>query len=116
MAKPFILGRDINGYADYSLTVSDINAIVNMPATTEKSFTLPDYPTKWKVIFRYSPGASIIVNTVEAATAPSTTVVSGNNTLNPAAYFDLNGGTTISLITEDGNTPTVCISCYAQGI
>lgn len=106
------LGTDVNGRVTYLPNVAENNQIINLPQNTEKNFTLPEYPELWNVIFTYEDGSSVIVNLSGTATAPTTSFANGANVLNPSGYSNVSGGTTISVITADANTPTFCARYY----
>lgn len=108
MSTKFNMTRDVNGYNGFGIIPTyDIQAGV-LVATIAQSVTVPDNYANWIAIFSYSPGSNVWVSFSTTAAAPSGAFAASASSLNPSARA-VSGGSTISLITNDVDSPEVSI-------
>ena len=108
MSTLLSLTRDINGYNAFGVMPTyDIQG-TSLTATVAQQFTVPDNYNNWLAIFSYTPGANIWVSFTTTAAVAGGSFASMTSSLNPSAR-QVRGGTVISVITSDINTPFVCV-------
>lgn len=111
MATKFSMGRDINGYNSFSLAFSDTNYNMVLAAGVAQSVTIPSDEDHYRVIFSFTPGASVWVANNSTAAAPSGASALSASQLNPVAR-DVKKGDVLSLITTD-TSAAVGVQIYA---
>ena len=100
--------RDINGYNGFGIMPTyDIQSGI-MAAGVAQSVTVPDNYPNWIAIFSYSPGSNIWVSFTTTALVPTGAFSSTASSLNPSARA-VSAGQTISLITNDADSPEISI-------
>lgn len=107
-----ILGRDITGAVNYSLSPSENKKSATLEINNEETFTVPSTAPFWDVFFSIQPGSSIWVAYGATAEVPAgATFADTTSELNPTIRR-LAAGTVVSCITGDV-TAHIGISMYA---
>lgn len=110
-ATKFLMTRDIAGYNGFGLPFTlDARSAV-LAAGVAQSVAVPDNYPNWIVVFAYTPGASVWVDTFTTAVAPTGAFAATTSELNPAARFVKNTDT-LSFITSDVTSPMVSVLFY----
>lgn len=112
MTTLMAMGRDMNGYVDYSLEHGDYNIQVKLAALSPFSFTIPSNFKKWRVIFTVDPGASIWVAKNQTA-LPPTSSPSLNGSIQDPNIRIYNAGDVISVVTTSVVSPGFGAQLYA---
>ena len=108
MSTKFNMTRDINGFNGFGIPFSLDGETMVLAAGVAQSVTVPDNYPFWIAIFGYTPGATVWVDGITTAVAPTGAHSASTSRLNPAARF-VKAGQTISFITEDATTPMACV-------
>lgn len=108
MSTKFNLTRDINGYNGFGLPFAQDGFSGQLATSVAQSVVVPDNYPNWIAIFSYTPGASVWVDGITTAVAPSGAFAATTAELNPTARF-VKAGQTISMITNDITSPEVGI-------
>ncbi len=111
MSTKFNMTRDIAGYNGFGLIPSDDDFGCSLAMGAAQSITVPSKYDYYIAIFSYTPGSNIWVNFSTTATVPSATMSAITSELNPAGRL-VRGGTSISVITNDTNTPFINVLFY----
>lgn len=110
-ATKFNMTRDINGYNGFGLPFALNGASAVLAVGTAQTLAVPDTYPNWIVIFSYTPGASVWVDTFTTAVAPTGAFALTTSELNPAARF-VKSTDTLSFITADVTNPMVSVLFY----
>lgn len=108
MATLFSMTRDINGFNGFGIPFAQDAYSAVLAASVEQHITVPSTYPNWIAIFSYTPGASVWVDGIGTAVAPTGAFAATTSELNPAARF-VKAGTTLSFITEDATDPMVSV-------
>lgn len=108
MSTKFSMTRDINGYNGFGIPFAEDAQSALMAVGVEQHITVPENYPYWIAIFSYTPGASIWVDGLDTAVAPTGAFSATTSELNPAARF-VKAGQTLSFITSDTTTPMVSV-------
>lgn len=104
-------GRDEQGYNAYAPLDASIKYSATLADGTASSITVPKTFPVWIAAFGLEPGANVWVSFSGTAAIPvGGTFASTASSLNPGQRM-VNGGTTISAIT-DNTTADVCIELW----
>lgn len=104
----FNMTRDINGYNGFGIPFARDGYSMILAAGVAQSVTVPSNYPNWIAIFGYTPGATVWVDGITTAVAPTGAASATTAKLNPAARFVV-AGQTISFITSDVTTPMVYV-------
>ena len=103
-ATKFWMTRDINGYNGFGIPFALDGQSMVLAAGVAQSVTVPDDFPNWIAIFGYTPGATVWVDGITTAVAPTGAASATTAKLNPSARY-VKAGQTISFITEDITSP-----------
>jgi hypothetical protein len=104
MPTKFNMTRDINGYNGFGIPFSLDGESMVLAAGVAQSVTVPNEYPCWIAIFGYTPGATVWVDGITTAVAPTGAHSATTSRLNPAARF-VRADDVISFITEDLTSP-----------
>ena len=110
-ATKFLMTRDIAGYNGFGVTFTLNAKSAVLVAGVAQNFTVPDEYPNWIAIFSFSPGASVWVDGITTAVAPTGAFANTTSELNPAARL-VKAGDVISFITSDITSPAVSVLLY----
>lgn len=112
MSTKLNMTRDIAGYNGFGLMPSDDNQATSLAANTAQTITVPNKYEYYLSVFSYSPGSNVWVDFSGAtATVPGSSIGAVTTELNPAGRL-IKGGSTMSVITSDTNTPFIDVLFY----
>lgn len=113
MTMRFSMTRDINGYNAFGVMPSDvINGTLLSQDAAQTLITLPSDAQQYVVLFSYSPGTNVFIDSTTTAAAYTGTPGAVTSELNPQVR-QYAKGTVISAITPDTNGAYVQASVYA---
>jgi len=100
MSTKFNMTRDVAGYNGFGIPFAQDGYSMVLAATVAQSVTVPDNYPNWIAIFGYTPGATVWVDGITTAVAPTGAAAASTAKLNPSARY-VKAGDTISFITSD---------------
>lgn len=100
MPTKFNMTKDIGGFNGFGIPFSLDGYSMVLAATVAQSVVVPDEYPYWIAIFGYTPGASVWVDGITTAVAPTGAASATTARLNPAAR-SVKAGQTLSFITSD---------------
>lgn len=110
-ATKFSMARDVNGFNGFGIPFSQNGETMVLAVATEQHITVPsDYPN-WIAVFGYTPGATVWVDGITTAVAPTGAASASTARLNPTAR-SVKAGQTLSFITSDSTSPMVCVEYF----
>jgi hypothetical protein len=114
MRTEWLIGKDINGSIDYSLTPAPHKYGTTLSADVAQTLTLPTAYKSYKVVFSFAGGSNVFVAYNQTAAAFGGSFASSTSEYLPQVR-EINGGTVLSFLTPDtsafvgvtyyGNTP-----------
>ena len=100
MTTKFLMTRDVAGMNGFGIPFADDGYSMVLAATVAQSITVPDEYPNWIAIFGYTPGATVWVDGITTAVAPTGAAATTTAKLNPSARA-VKSGDTLSFITSD---------------
>jgi len=100
MSTKFNMTRDVAGYNGFGIPFAEDGYSMVLAAGVAQSVTVPDNYPNWIAIFGYTPGATVWVNGITTAVAPTGAASATTAKLNPSARY-VKAGDIISFITSD---------------
>lgn len=110
-ATKFIMTRDVAGMNGFGVVFAQDAQSAILTAAAEQHITVPSTYPNWIAVFSYTPGASIWVDNITTAVAPTGAFSATTSELNPSARA-VKAGTTLSFITSDVTLPMVSVLFY----
>jgi hypothetical protein len=107
----FLMTRDISGTNGFGVVFAQDGKSAVLAAGVEQHFTVPSNFPHWIAIFSYTPGASVWVDGITTAVAPTGAFADTTADLNPAAR-EVKAGQVLSFITSDASQPMVGVKLY----
>jgi hypothetical protein len=111
MTTKMNMTRDINGFVDFILPISDTKYSVNLATAVDQSVTVPSDAKVFNAIFGIEPGTVVWVSVNEPASLPTGTFAISRSAMNPAG-LRVNAGDVIHFVTDD-TTAEVGVQFYA---
>ncbi len=108
MSTKFNMTEDINGYNGFGIQPTLDIFSGSLTANAAQSITVPNNYPYWIAIISSTPGSNIWVSFTTTAVVGSGAFASSSSSLNPAARR-VKGGSTISLITSDTDSPQISV-------
>lgn len=100
MSTKFLMTRDVAGMNGFGIVFAQDGYSMILAATVEQHVTVPDNYPNWIAIFGYTPGATVWVDGITTAVAPTGAASATTAKLNPSARA-VKAGDTLSFITSD---------------
>lgn len=100
MSTIFNMTRDVAGNNGFGIVFTDQGYSMLLATGVAQSVTVPQEYQNYIAIFGYTPGASVWVDGITTAAAPSGAAAASTARLNPSART-VKAGQTLSFITED---------------
>lgn len=107
-ATKFNMQRDISGTNGFGIPFSLDGKTMVLAVGVEQHVTVPSEYPHWIAIFGYTPGATVWVDGIGTAIAPTGAAAASTSRLNPSARA-VKAGQTLSFITADITNPMVCV-------
>lgn len=92
--------RDVSGNNGFGIQFARDGYSMVLAATVEQHITVPSNYPNWIAIFGYTPGATVWVDGITTAVAPTGAAAASTAKLNPSARAVI-AGQTLSFITSD---------------